>query len=173
MAQAKTRDSQKLGESVVLGGLGIQIFFFGFFMITTVVFHARIAKNPTPRSFSVTGPWRRLIYALYASSVLILVRSIFRMVEFGMGNDSVLMSHEVYLLVLDGLLMFAVAAILLWSHPSKTITGYRPVAGSLESGRNTAEGFHMLPVTSGYLSPSMKPVGLSDSDGASGSAYPR
>jgi hypothetical protein len=135
-----------MGEYIILGGLGIQIAFFGFFMVTAIVFHTRINKNPTPRSFSVTGPWRQHIVALYISSILIMIRSVFRMVEFGMGNDSVLMSNEGYLLGLDGALMFIVAAVFLWSHPSRALRGYKDVLESVESGRNTAESLQMLSV---------------------------
>jgi hypothetical protein len=145
MAQAKTPSDQKRGESIILGGLGIQVAFFGFFIVTTVVFHRRMAKQPTARSYSVTGPWRLLIKALYASSALVMIRSVFRMVEFGMGNDSVLMSSEGYLLGLDGALMFIVAVIFLWCHPSRALAGYKEsLASSTESGRNTAESFQML-----------------------------
>ncbi|KAK4033604.1 RTA1 like protein-domain-containing protein [Parachaetomium inaequale] len=147
LAQAKTHDDQKRGEAIILGGLGIQVAFFGFFIVTTVVFHRRMAAQPTARSYSVTGPWRALITALYASSALVMVRSVFRMVEFGMGNDSILMSSEGYLLGLDGALMFIVVVIFLWSHPSRALAGYKEsLASSTESGRNTAESFQMLAV---------------------------
>lgn len=95
-------------------------------MITTVVFHARIAKNPTPSSLTAAaGPWRWLVAVLYASSILIMVRSVFRMIEFGMGFDSVLLSTEAYLLALDGALMFAATAALLWCHPSRVLLPHR------------------------------------------------
>ncbi|KAK4236568.1 hypothetical protein C8A03DRAFT_35507 [Achaetomium macrosporum] len=152
MAKAKSPDDQKMGENIILGGLGIQIVFFGFFIVTTIVFHVRIARNPTPRSYSVTGPWRQHIMALYASSVLILVRSLFRMAEFGLGNDGVLMQSEAYLLGLDGALMFIVTAVFLWSHPSRVLSGgYKEALASnasVESGRNTAESFQMMMVAS-------------------------
>ncbi|KAK4119484.1 RTA1-domain-containing protein [Parathielavia appendiculata] len=150
MAQAKSKQDQQRGEYIILGGLAIQVLFFGFFMVTAVAFHVRISSNPTPKSYSVTGPWRQHVVALYISSVLIMVRSVFRMIEFGMGSDSVLMSNEAYLLALDGALMFIVAVVFLWSHPSRALRGYKdssmlPV-DSVESGRNTAESLQMLSV---------------------------
>jgi hypothetical protein len=146
LAKAKTHNDQKMGESVILGGLGIQILFFGFFIATTVTFHRRINKNPTARSYSVTGPWRQHILALYVSSALIMIRSVFRMIEFGMGNDSVLMGNEGYLLGLDGALMLIVAMAFLWSHPSRALRGYKEteVLTSMESGRNTAESSYQM-----------------------------
>lgn len=103
-------------------------------------------KNPTARSHSVTGPWRQHILALYASSALIMIRSVFRMIEFGMGNDSVLMENEGYLLGLDGALMLIVAVLFLWSHPSRALRGYKEteVLTSMESGRNTAESSYQM-----------------------------
>ncbi|KAK4097697.1 RTA1-domain-containing protein [Parathielavia hyrcaniae] len=149
LAQAKSKEDQERGEYIILGGLGIQVLFFGFFMVTTVAFHVRISKSPTPKSYSVTGPWQQHVAALYISSILIMVRSVFRMIEFGMGSDSVLMSHEAYLLGLDGALMLIVGVVFLWSHPSRALKGYKdsmlPV-DSAESGRNTAESLQMLSV---------------------------
>ncbi|KAJ4288752.1 hypothetical protein N0V88_007287 [Collariella sp. IMI 366227] len=146
MAKAKTPSEMKMAENVVLGGLGIQVCFFGFFIITAAIFHIRIIKNPTRTSFSITSPWRTHILALYASSLLIMVRSVFRMVEFGMGNDSFLMENEWYLLGLDGILMFLVAVIFLWSHPSRALVGYKDVLESVGSGGEggAAESFQMI-----------------------------
>ncbi|KAG7285716.1 hypothetical protein NEMBOFW57_008010 [Staphylotrichum longicolle] len=176
LAKAKTKDDQKLGESVILGGLGIQILFFGFFIITTVTFHRRMNNNPTARSYSVTGPWRQHILALYASSALIMIRSVFRMIEFGMGNDSVLMENEGYLLGLDGALMLIVAVLFLWSHPSRALRGYKEteVLTSLESGRNTAESSYQMLNVAGQGQPAgAKTPGVYDasSDGT-GMAQP-
>ncbi len=146
MAKAKTQADQKMGENIILAGLGIQVVFFGFFIITTITFHRRIIKKPTARSSSITSPWPQHILALYASSLLIMVRSVFRMIEFGMGNDSVLMQSEAYLLGLDGALILIVGAVFLWSHPSRALSGYNEALTSVESGRNTSEGFQMLAV---------------------------
>ena len=120
-AKADSIKTQNLGNNVVLAGLGIQIAFFGLFIITTVLFHVRIAANPTPKSYSVTVPWRQFLWALYVTSGLILIRSVFRMVEYALGFNSVLMKKEVYLLVLDGMLMVMVSAAFLWYHPSKIL----------------------------------------------------
>jgi hypothetical protein len=164
-----------MGESVILGGLGIQILFFGFFIVTTVTFHRRINKNPTARSYSVTGAWRQHILALYVSSALIMVRSVFRMIEFGMGNDSVLMGNEGYLLGLDGALMLLVAAIFLWSHPSRALRGYKEAeAASIEGGRNTADSSYQMLAVGGEAQPAgIKTPGMYDasSDGT-GMAQP-
>ncbi|KAK3315874.1 RTA1 like protein-domain-containing protein [Apodospora peruviana] len=135
LAKAKTKSDQDLGQNIVLAGLGIQVVFFGLFIITTIIFHVRIVRNPTPRSYSVTTPWRQLIVvALYLASVLIIIRSLFRLIEYASGHDGVLMSSEVYLFVFDSVLMFLVAVVFLIYHPGRVLVGYKQVGGSSDDG---------------------------------------
>lgn len=67
-------------------------------------------------------PWKRHIYTLYFTSALILVRSVFRVVEYIQGHAGYLLGHEVYLYVFDALLMFLVMVSFNWIHPSQ-VTG--------------------------------------------------
>ncbi|KAI1379577.1 hypothetical protein F4677DRAFT_442551 [Hypoxylon crocopeplum] len=85
LATAKSDSSQSLGNNVILFGLGVQIVFFGCFMIVTAVFHVRIAARPTSKSQATVTPWRNFLWVLYFASLLIMVRSIFRMAEYGQG----------------------------------------------------------------------------------------
>lgn len=55
---------------------------------------------------------------LYAVSALIMIRSIFRVAEYIMGNDGYLLTHEWPLYLFDSLLMFAVTVIFYLRHPS-------------------------------------------------------
>ncbi|KAK4194250.1 RTA1 like protein-domain-containing protein [Triangularia verruculosa] len=146
MAQAKDPDAMKRAEGIVLGGLAVQIVFFGMFIVTTIIFHIRILKRPTERSFRVEAPWRQLILALYISSVLIMVRSIFRMIEFGAGKQSILMQKEVFLLALDGALMFLVGVVFLWKFPGDVLVGYKQVWQTTdeETLGSRAEGIPMV-----------------------------
>ncbi|KAK0707248.1 RTA1 like protein-domain-containing protein [Lasiosphaeris hirsuta] len=137
LANAKTASDQSLGKDVVLAGLGIQVVFFGLFIITTVVFHVRISQNPTARSLAATTPWRLLVVALYFSSALVMVRSLFRMVEYGMGNDGVLMRGEVWLFVFDGVLMLAVSGVFLWWYPGGILVGDSPFDETRSYSRET------------------------------------
>ncbi|KAK3381003.1 RTA1 like protein-domain-containing protein [Podospora didyma] len=153
LSNAKTKKDQDLGNAVLLVGLAVQVVFFGLFIITTVLFHIRIIKKPTQRSFSITAPWRQFILALYASSVLILIRSIFRMIEYGAGSDSVLQQSEAYLLALDGALMFLVAVIFLWYHPHKILVGYKDASGTDNEG-----GYHSRDGSRGEILPMGAPT---------------
>ncbi|OJD10807.1 hypothetical protein AJ78_08281 [Emergomyces pasteurianus Ep9510] len=105
----------EMGEKIIVAGLFTQIAVFGFFVATTVLFHRRVAMKPTPIAAQGVIPWRRHIFVLYATSAIILIRSIFRVVEYLQGNGGYLISHEVFLYIFDMILMVLVMGIfLLW-----------------------------------------------------------
>lgn len=112
-------NSVSTGQNVIVGGLFVQIIFFGFFLISALVFQRRLVSHPTAGGFADHLPWRKHIYALHTSSVLVLVRSVVRVVEYVQGTDGFLMSNEVFIYVFDGLLMFALMVIFLVIHPSE------------------------------------------------------
>ncbi len=111
-------NNMKAGENMVIGGLMIQIIMFGLFALTAVLFQRRITKNPTPESSSSTLPWKKSMRMLYIVSALIMVRSIFRVVEYAMGNDGYLLKNEWTLYIFDALLMFAVMVVYYFRYPT-------------------------------------------------------
>ncbi len=121
MSISKNDKDYKLGEHVIVAGLGIQIVFFGFFMLVTLIFHRRVSAKPTRPSLYLTTPWKSLLYVLYISSIIILVRSAYRITEYIMGSDGILMSKEYYLYLLDAAQMGVVATSYNWFHPSRVI----------------------------------------------------
>lgn len=107
-----------IGQDMVLAGLAAQLVSFAFFMLTAFIFHLRIRKNPTARSYEVDQSWIRSMYMLYGLSFLIIVRSIFRIVEYCMGQDGYALSHEWTLYIFDTVLMFGCAVIFYFLYPS-------------------------------------------------------
>lgn len=106
--------SQSMGQNIIIAGLTVQMVFFGFFVVSALIFLARIASRPTEESRYLLIPWRKHMFALYSSSVLILVRSVFRVVEYIEGSDGFLLQHELFIYVLGaGLIVFAAI------HPSE------------------------------------------------------
>ncbi|KAL1849163.1 hypothetical protein Daus18300_013368 [Diaporthe australafricana] len=99
------------GEKIIIAGLFVQICVFGFFVVTSVLFHVRLAKSPTGIVVAGEIPWRRYLNVLYITSAIILVRSIFRVVEYLQGNSGYLISHEIFLYMFDALLMSSTMAI--------------------------------------------------------------
>ncbi|KAL1975868.1 hypothetical protein VTN31DRAFT_4260 [Thermomyces dupontii] len=112
---AGTLDFFKIGEKIIITGLFVQLIIFGFFVVTSAIFHYRISRSPTNVALRGDVPWRRYLWVLYLASALIWVRSVFRVVEYMQGNDGYLISHEVFLYLFDALLMVAVMVIfLIW-----------------------------------------------------------
>jgi hypothetical protein len=124
-------ESVHTGEKIIIAGLVVQLLFFGFFIITGVIFHARLVQQPTSKVYSQSLPWERQLYALYVASLLILVRCIFRLIEYAQGNSGYLISHEVFLYVFDAVLMFATMVWMAWVHPSE-------ITALLSKGRGRA-----------------------------------
>lgn len=110
-----------LGENIITAGLGIQLLSFGFFITLAGVFHYRIKLLPTTRSTSPDIPWERYLWTLYTASLCILIRSIFRVVEYVMGQDGFLLSHEIFLYIFDATPMLITMAIYNVMHPSRII----------------------------------------------------
>ncbi|KXG52381.1 RTA-like protein [Penicillium griseofulvum] len=110
-------DGLKTGERIIIVGLFVQIIFFGFFVVVAVLFDLKLRKYPIPRSASGEIPWRKHLNILYATSLLILVRSVFRLAEYIQGNHGYLLHHEVYLYVFDSLLIFIAMVVFNVVHP--------------------------------------------------------
>ncbi|KAL3417704.1 rta1 domain-containing protein [Phlyctema vagabunda] len=140
LASSDSRSSADTGKIIIVVGLIVQIIFFGCFSMIAGLFHKRIAANPTRQSQSLNVPWQRFLVVLYVVSLLIMIRSVFRLIEYIQGEKGYLMTHEVYLYIFDAVLMFfAMVAFNVW-HPSKIIDkevlkGHK----SLESGEYMME----------------------------------
>jgi RTA1 like protein len=111
--------SLHIGEHIIIGGLIVQLLFFGLFIFTTLKFHFGMKNNPNRKVLTQRPPWERHIWALYGGSLLILIRSIFRLIEYAQGNAGYLVSHEAYMYIFDGSLMFLSMVVFLWIHPSE------------------------------------------------------
>jgi hypothetical protein len=126
-----TIKNYKLGEDVTVGGLAVQLAFFSVFIVTCVIFHCRVRQSPTHEATVLLARlreqkrrrWESVLVGLYAASVLILVRSIFRIIEYVQGNNGYLISHEVFMYVFDSALMFLTMFVMNVCHPSMILVG--------------------------------------------------
>lgn len=126
MAKADFADT---GSKIVVGGLVVQIVFFGFFLISELYFTIRIRSHPTSISQLLRESnersgvsaklvnWRMPNISLILASILIMMRCIVRLVEFAQGFTGYIMTHEVFIYVFDGLLMMFACVIILLSQP--------------------------------------------------------
>lgn len=136
---------QKTAENIILAGLIIQIVLFGFFVVTAVLFHVRMRRWPSAASASASGvpagagastvPWERILVMLYVASVLIMVRSVFRVIEYVMGKDGYPLQHEWTLYIFDALLMALTMAIFVWWYPGR-LTAPPHAWENVEAGNN-------------------------------------
>ncbi|KAB2573842.1 putative membrane protein [Lasiodiplodia theobromae] len=115
LANAKKQSDVDLGEHVILGGLILQILIFGFFVVVAGVFHSRLRQKPTVEAADPGLPWERYMILLYTASGCITVRNVCRVVEYGLGRDGYLLTHEWCLYLYDFLLMAVTLSVcLMW-----------------------------------------------------------
>ncbi|KAI8966242.1 RTA1 like protein [Daldinia sp. FL1419] len=144
--QVTDEDAEKkmnTGKNVALVGLAIQIAAFGLFTVIAARFHftsqrfetsllSRLETIDGGKSVLVRGVsrkinpnWRRLLYAVNVSCALILIRSVFRVVEFTEGSNGPVSRHEYFMYVLDTLPVFLVVCSFCFFFPGS----YLPFMG--------------------------------------------
>jgi hypothetical protein len=123
--------SPKTGEIIVIFGLVVQIAFFGLFVASAVLFHKRYnAKYGAHSSFD----WKNIMWMLYLTSALILVRSVFRIIEYGAGSDGYLLANEWPLYLFDSVLMLAVMAVFYVWYPNDLRANSVYTPGAIDMG---------------------------------------
>lgn len=140
-----TIDAMKTGEHITIGGLCVQLVFFTFFVITSVIFHVRIRSRPTQQTIEarqdhtlcIIRSWESVFWGLYIASILILIRSVFRLIEYAQGNDGYLISHEAFIYVFDATLMLFAMVAMNVLHPSVILSpAHKGGRGSMEALRS-------------------------------------
>jgi high-affinity Fe2+/Pb2+ permease len=111
------KDNTTLGQDTIIAGLLIQILAFGVFVAVGILFHKRMHERPTQKSMVSDMPWQKYLYVIYIVSLLILVRSLVRLIEYAQGYDGYVLSHEVFLYLFDGTFMLIVLVIFNFVHP--------------------------------------------------------
>ncbi|RDW69661.1 hypothetical protein BP6252_08681 [Coleophoma cylindrospora] len=106
-----------IAEAMVVGGLGIQLVSFCLFGLTALVFHQRLKRAPTTASNNGDQQWRGVMCMLYGVSALIVVRSIFRIVEYVLGSTGYPLRHEWTLYLFDTIPMLAVSVFFFLCYP--------------------------------------------------------
>ncbi|KAJ5974491.1 ZIP metal ion transporter [Penicillium waksmanii] len=152
-----TGAAQKLdrGKSIAQAGVIIQLVAFGMFSVAAVRFNftsKRFAKSISERyessgekSYIIDGlvkkkHWPALLRVVNFTTLLILVRSIYRLVEFTEGTTGYLNTHEWTMYVFDALVIYPCVALYVYWHPGK----YLPYLGF----QATMEGLFTLLVLS-------------------------
>ncbi|KAK4235020.1 protein RTM1 [Achaetomium macrosporum] len=122
----------KVAQAIVIVGLVFQIVIFGLFCTTAFLFHRRMGQDPVTEYVTGDIEWEPILYMLYAVSVLIMLRSLFRVVEFIMGADGYLLSTEWPLYVFDAVpMLLAMVAYWRWFPSTLQSSGSRLSGTSL------------------------------------------
>jgi hypothetical protein len=117
-----------LGSHIIVEGLIFQIVIFGLFIVTAVVFNRRFLQGPVASSQAIDVPWQETLNMLYMTSAFVMVRNMFRVVEYAMGSDGYLLRVEWGVYVFDASLMTLTMAWYLWRYPYKVKQAIRPQA---------------------------------------------
>ncbi|KAL2833696.1 RTA1 like protein-domain-containing protein [Aspergillus cavernicola] len=107
-----------IGTGVLIGGLALQLATFTMFLIVVVKFHRDAARSRAGAGALEEG-MLKVIHGVYIAGFFIMIRSIFRLIEFAWGVDSYIMTNEWPIYVLEAVPMFIAFMVLGWYHPSR------------------------------------------------------
>ncbi|KAF8605084.1 RTA1-domain-containing protein [Ceratobasidium sp. AG-I] len=117
----------KIGRIILISGLSVQVGTFAIFMAVAIAFDLKTRRLLG----SQMNPLRPLIWAFYASAILIIIRSIYRTIEFSLIDFSAteetgyVVTHEWLFYVFDSLLILIATAVFNFFHPSRFIPSRR------------------------------------------------
>ncbi|KFY76908.1 hypothetical protein V499_03599 [Pseudogymnoascus sp. VKM F-103] len=133
------------GINIMLGGLSFQvatIAIFGFlfleFLWRTHASH-KVSNDFQNASLAQSKKWTAYLWSLGSATLLILIRSIYRVAEMAGGYDGKLMKDENTFLVFEGILIVIAVMLLLVFHPGAVMDGFGGSAKSKVSDK-TAYG---------------------------------
>ncbi|PKS09264.1 hypothetical protein jhhlp_003878 [Lomentospora prolificans] len=113
----------RAGQKVYMVGVGIQALFIIAFSVLTIAFYRKLdAEAHRDRPISLT---KKLLWVLLADFIFILIRIIFRLVEFipGANEDNPILQSEYYVFFLDGFPVFLGFLLLNIIHPGLVLRG--------------------------------------------------
>ena len=123
-------------NNILLAGLAIQVFAFGVFLVLLciTIWRSRLHQseaNPWPSSKQA----QLMLLALLTASLLVELRTIFRLIETAQGVFGYLSSHEPFFGCLEYLPVILAVTILAVVHPGAYIPMHPKPAGTLTDTR--------------------------------------
>jgi hypothetical protein len=116
-ASADTTAKMNKGKNIILAGLGLQLFTFGFFVIASIRFTVVLRTKLKNESLPQETNWQLFLSIVNLASITILIRSVYRFISFVLGVQNTLADHEVFFYCLDALLIFIVVLAYICIHP--------------------------------------------------------
>jgi hypothetical protein len=97
-----------VGDYIIVAGLVLQVLMFAGFMWCCLTFNIRFRAHIAETGATSDIPWQSCLNMLYSTSLAVLVRNIYRVIEFIIGQDGYLLNNEWPMYVFDGALMLLV-----------------------------------------------------------------
>ncbi|KAL7411852.1 RTA1 like protein-domain-containing protein [Mrakia frigida] len=118
LGSVRTPASLNRAKAILISGLVFQLITFGLFAVVILVFWQRCKRAGVPK-----GPWVKLMAALAASAILILIRSVFRCIEFskttlGVVGSRAFVRSEAVIYVLEAVPILASCVVFNVIHPA-------------------------------------------------------
>ncbi|KAM0542366.1 hypothetical protein ACHAPJ_012832 [Fusarium lateritium] len=114
-------DSVEKGRIILIAGLVTQLAALSIFILKSLYIFIRIRQETGPFLDSSMVRWRRYFRIIEAVTVIMIVRSIVRAVEYLEGQRGYVISHEVFIYLFDASLMFLVMLLFLIVHPGRLV----------------------------------------------------
>lgn len=118
LVQGGSNSKAQTGQNIIVGGLVFQLVAFAVFCLNTLLFHLRYRKHGNGDSARHI-PWQGILVMLYLTSSFIMIRNTFRAIQYAMGQDGYLLTHEWTVYVMDGMLMFLTMLSFAWKYSSQ------------------------------------------------------
>ncbi|KAL8924342.1 MAG: hypothetical protein Q9208_004123 [Pyrenodesmia sp. 3 TL-2023] len=118
------RKSPDTGNNILLGGLAFQVFAYLVFLILLFIFLRNSRKIMMSTSTAEGGRGNMMqmyTFALIASSLLVYLRTCFRLAETAQGIGGYLSSHEAFFGSLEFAPIVIAIAMLGWWHPGRLV----------------------------------------------------
>ncbi|EPS40106.1 hypothetical protein H072_6075 [Dactylellina haptotyla CBS 200.50] len=130
-------DRQKIGQGLLRAALILQLLLF----LAFAYFSVKLQKNAS--KLGIHGQWKMSLYTLYVCGFFIMVRCIYRLVEFFEGFQGHLIQHEIYFYVLECVPMLLSTGYMNAMHVSRWLPRKSTIY-LLDDGVTEAEGegFH-------------------------------
>ncbi|KAF8143677.1 RTA1 like protein-domain-containing protein [Mycena galopus ATCC 62051] len=124
--------AHNVGNKLTLLAVGFEFFFVELFILVLFIFRRRMLRslpetwhhNDAPR-FTLWGrtpiAWQALFYILAGTSTLLLLRSVYRIVEFSLGQSGYLAQHEVFLYCFDALPLWLAMSVYCVVWPTRAL----------------------------------------------------